>query len=292
MISKIILGTVQFGLDYGINNSFGKPDKIEVNSILNYAFDQGVRYLDTAEVYGNAHELIGDFHRETGKKFEIITKLKFSDNYKNKCLKERLNQVLLELDVEHIYCFMFHSFDDLEKYSDVVRNDLKELVSQNKIKKIGVSIYTNDEFDKAMNFDFISVCQLPFNLFDNRCQREVSLCLAKSKNIEIHTRSVFLQGLFFKSIYKFIGKLRSLKEDISRLNEIQIESGYSMNQLALSYVVNQKEIDHVLIGVDNVLQLKQNIESIISNISPKLLKQINSIDIKNIDLLDPRNWSE
>ena len=113
---KIILGTVQFGLDYGINNKIGKPDNNEVKSILDYAFDNKINFLDTAEAYGNSHERIGEYHANSNNKFKVITKFSSSRLDLPKNISQRINHHLKILNIDSIYCYMFHNYDDFNKY--------------------------------------------------------------------------------------------------------------------------------------------------------------------------------
>ena len=93
MSNKLILGTVQFGLKYGINNTIGKPKKDEVLSLLKVAYNSGIRVLDTAEAYGNAHQLIGNYHKKQADfKFEIITK--FPHHIKHNLIKSKVIEYL------------------------------------------------------------------------------------------------------------------------------------------------------------------------------------------------------
>ena len=108
-MSKLVLGTVQFGLNYGINNSNGKPTKQNVFKILSYAYENGIRYLDTAELYGNAHDIIGEFHKKNpSKKFNIITKL---PHHFNEDIDSKINIYLSQLNVDYLHGILFHSFD-------------------------------------------------------------------------------------------------------------------------------------------------------------------------------------
>ena len=193
---KLILGTVQFGLNYGINNSEGKVSLNNSLKILEYAYDHGVRTLDSAEVYGNAHDVIGIFHDKNPTKiFNIITKLPKLINYD---ILDKTNGYLRDLKVKHLETLMFHSFDS---YKNNIKNFdvLKELKSNNKIMSLGVSVYTNTEVEKVLLNKDIDIIQLPFNLFDNASLRGDILQKAKISGKTIHTRSALLQGIFFKN---------------------------------------------------------------------------------------------
>ena len=289
MNSKLILGTVQFGLHYGVNNTTGKPSKENIKSILDSAYNSGIQLLDTAEAYGDSQNTIGEYHNNSTNKFNVITK--FSSNTEGFSLNiiERVYNNLKILDVDKLYCYMFHSFDDFNKYFEKYRKDLLTLKRDGIINNIGVSLYSNDELESVLKFNEITLVQLPFNLLDNNNKRGNIIKKAKAKGIEIHTRSAFLQGLFFKNTSEFTVKIKPLEPYLNLLNDL-CDEDYKMNDLALNYVCNQKNIDKVLIGVDNVHQLESNILSEKKNIKKELTNNIEVIDVKETKLLNPSNW--
>ena len=289
MNSKLILGTVQFGLDYGINNTKGKPSKENIKSILDSAYNSGIQLLDTAEAYGDSQNKIGEYHNNSTNKFNVITK--FNSNTEGFSLNiiERVYNNLKILDVDKLYCYMFHSFDDFNKYFEKYRKDLLILKRDGIINNIGVSLYSNDELESVLKFNEITLVQLPFNLLDNNNKRGDILKKAKAKGIEIHTRSAFLQGLFFKNTSEFTVKIKPLGPYLNLLNDL-CDEHYKMNDLALNYVCNQKNIDKVLIGVDNVQQLASNMLSEKKMITKELTNNIEVIDVKETKLLNPSNW--
>ncbi len=160
----------------------------------------------------------------------------------------------------------------------------------NLIKKIGISIYGNDEFEIAINNKNIDVIQLPFNLLDNWSQRGEIINKAKINNKEIQVRSVFLQGLFFKSIKNIPIKLKTLYPYLSKIREISKEYNITLEQLALQYCLLQPGIDHIIMGVDNIKQLKNNLNICDASIPLEAIQKINSIHVKDVNLLYPKNW--
>lgn len=286
---KLILGTVQFGLNYGINNTKGKPSSENIKNILDTAYKNGIYLLDTAEAYGDSQEKIGEYHLNSSNKFEIITK--FSATVKNLPfnITERIKKNIATLQVNNLYCYMFHSFKDFDSYFKSFHKDLSSLKKEGIIKKIGVSLYTNQEFEKVLKFDDIDLIQLPFNLLDNTTKRGEILSKAVKKGIEIHTRSVFLQGLFFKKTTDLSGNLKPLNKNFDKLHNLCSDS-YKMNDLALNYVHSQEKIDKVLIGVDTVDQLLDNLSSIKKEISSDTIEEINNINVEQNELLNPSNW--
>ena len=285
----MILGTVQLGLSYGINNKYGKPTFERVKDILDFAYLKGIKLLDSAEAYGNSQNRIGRYHEVSSNKFSVITK--FSPTRKNlpKNIIDRVNSNLTTLRVASLYSYMFHSFKDYKKYFSYYKNDLIKLQKSKKINKIGVSLHSNEEITEVLSDNNIDLIQLPFNILDNSNKRRDILKHAKHKGVEVHTRSVFLQGLFFKDIKDLLGDFSSLKGGIIEINKL-VTKDRNINALALQYVVNKPYIDNVLIGVDSVEQLKNNISSINKVLPNKIENHIDNINILKTKMLNPANW--
>ncbi|MEA9413134.1 aldo/keto reductase [Flavobacterium sp. PL02] len=288
MKNKIILGTVQMGLDYGINNNSGKISLENCCKILQKAYELGVDTLDTAEAYGNAHQVIGDFHKLNPKiKFNVITKIPHHGILKN--IEQTVAKYIYDLHVESIETLMFHSF---ESYIDnkQILVVLKDLKSKGLIKHIGVSVYTNKQIEALLLDDIITVVQMPFNLLDNESVRGDLMEKLKNKSKVIHTRSAFLQGLFFKENLEDNYVAQKLSNELTMIKKIAIEGNVSISNLALSYCLSQKNINQVLIGVDSVNQLIDNLKSINYKISKETLLAINRLKVDDFDLLNPSLW--
>lgn len=291
MINKLILGTVQLGLDYGINNQQGKPSQQQAFKILETAFNCGVSTLDTAEAYGDSQTVIGQFLRaHPEKQFKIITKLAATSILKPSDLLLQIEKNCKILHVEKLDGYMFHNYQSFIKKQNLYDKFLLAR-EQKLISKAGISLYTNSEvediIDNFSGFDFI---QIPFNLFDNATKRKDILTKAKLKNIEVHTRSVFLQGLFFKQPEELPLKLKALKGKLEILEALKQKYNLNTLTLALQYVLQKDYIDNVLIGVETAEQLKLNIKS-----AEELVKiphiEIDDINIITDELLNPSNWN-
>ena len=286
MDGKLILGTVQFGLNYGINNLQGKPDKETVFEIFSYAYENGIRYLDTAELYGNAHDLIGEFHKvNPSRKFQIISK--FPHDFEDS-LDSKINAYLTKLNVDYLNAILFHSFDSYINHKCQLANFVK--LKNKSIKHIGVSVYTNEQIKEVIDDINIDIIQLPFNLFDNLNLRGELLIKAKAKNKIIHTRSSFLQGLFFMKKDNKNSIRIKLEKELDLIRDISLKSSMSIASIALNYCLNQPNIDGVLIGVDSLQQLKENITFSKHKMQDQYIDQINSIIVDNVELLNPSMW--
>ncbi len=275
------------GLDYGINNNLGKISFKESQKILSYAFTNGIRDIDCAESYGDAHKVIGLFHKKNQKKqFKIHTKI---SNFNINNFEDKISDFKESLFTKNLNTLMFHSFDLYEKNLKKIDKFLK-LKKDGVIKNIGVSTYTNHEIKNIIKDVRIDVIQLPFNLLDNSREKINLIKKAKKKGKIIQARSVFLQGLFFKDYNRNNVIVDKLKDELKEINIISLKNNIPIFSLALNYVSNKEYIDNVIIGVDGINQLKQNIRSINKDINQDIVKSLERIETKNIDFLNPITW--
>ena len=242
MKHKLILGTVQFGLDYGINNHIGKVSSATVKEILDVAARNNVSILDSAESYGDSHNKIGDYHRESSNSFQVITKFSSARSDLPSNIIDRVHKNLKTLNIKSLYCYMFHSYADYKKFYPIFKKDLEFLRKKKYIKKVGVSLYTNNELNDVLKNNDLDLVQIPFNLFENSNRKKDIILKAKSKDFEIHVRSIFLQGLFFKKTESIKGKLLPFKPSLEQLEFIKIKYGISTEILALQYVLQKQYV--------------------------------------------------
>lgn len=283
---KLILGTVQFGLNYGINNSNGKPSESQVFEMLDFAYQNDIDTLDTADAYGDAIDIIGRYHKSrTHINFKINSKFQLRDNL----LSEKLDLSLKILDVKFINTYFFHDFKDYKNNNSIFET-LNKFKIENKIKKIGISIYDNFQLQEVINDPRIDVIQLPYNLLDNYNIRGSLLEKAKKNKKEIQVRSVFLQGLFLKELNSIPKKINNLKPYLVKISEISNHFSISIDKLALQYALSEKNIDNVIIGSDNISQLKKNIKFSNEKLDITTLEEVNKIQVIETDLLFPYNW--
>ncbi len=288
MKSKLILGTAQLGMDYGINNRRGKITKPEAFEILEYAYDNGIEFLDTAPVYGDAQQIIGEFHQNYSTKiFKIISKI--PAGFPLEQLETLIDEFLLEMNISSIEVLHFHSVDDyLNTDKRLLNSVISNLKKANKVVGFGVSIYENNDADQLLKDKNIDVVQLPFNLLDNLNQRQQVIKALKLSGKKIHSRSAFLQGLFMMELSKL--PFEELKPAIREIQEISLTNKIPIEALALNYCINQETIDNVLIGVDSLYQLKTNINNSLRRIDTSILNQIDLINITKCEMINPTNW--
>lgn len=280
---KLILGTVQFGMNYGINNTTGQVTPKEVNSILDEAGKAGVRLIDTAYGYGNSEEVLGSSSSLHDHCFRIVSK------YAKSVLSpiEQYKASLQRLQVDKLYAYMVHSFntyrDNPEIWPDFIR-----LRQEGMVDRIGFSLYSPTELEYILDNDLeVNIIQVPYNILDR--QFEEWFPVLKEKGIEVHTRSAFLQGIFFKDRNRFEGKVKPLSKYVSLIQDYCQENQMGVQDLALCYVLSSKA-DGVLIGVDSIEQLRKNIHSAERDITSSDIVFIRSLVVEEKELLSPVNW--
>ena len=280
--SKLSLGTVQFGLDYGITNKEGQVAINEVEDILNFAKQKNIKTLDTAALYGNSEDILGQIGV---KSYQIITKTSLLKDGVDKVINN-FYKSLRKLNREKVEGLLIHDIGDIEnKHFDILFSKLKEFKEKGSIEKIGFSTYTPMQVDFLLgNFEF-DLIQVPLNVFDTRLIEGGQLQALKNKDIEIHTRSVFLQGLLLD--FNALGDYFSTwKSEFDSYQNMVDQSGLSLVEYALNYVLNIKEIDKVLVGVNNKKQLIEIVQASQKKVNNCLLP----FSINDINLLNPILW--
>jgi aryl-alcohol dehydrogenase-like predicted oxidoreductase len=262
LVKKLSLGTVQLGLDYGINNFSGKPSRTESLAMLDLAYKKGIRNFDTAYAYGDAEEILGEFvqSRNLGEEIKIVTKLKpnIMEDAQSEVfdiIAANLEKSLKRLKRGYVDGYLLHTPEYVREAKIVgVLSDLK---SQGLVKNIGVSIYEEADAKYAAGLAEIDYIQVPYNIFDQRMAKSGFFQLAKENGKIVFVRSVFLQGLFFMSEDKIPPHLAKAKKYLKDLDEIIGRHGLSRAQAALLFSLKDENIDYVVFGADNLEQLEE-----------------------------------
>ncbi len=287
-MNKLSLGTVQFGLSYGIANQTGKIKSVEAKKILQLAKNSNIDLIDTAIAYGDSEKVIGDIGI---KDFKFVSKLPALPKDCvdiNSWVEENVKLSLKRLGIPSLYGLLVHRSESLLGNSgNKLINALKTIKLNGLVKKIGISIYDPSECEQVMNLARIDIVQAPLNIVDRRLVVSGWLSRLHSEEIEIHTRSVFLQGLLLmprNKIPKIFDRWFRAWDQWS----LELEkNNLSAVEACLLYPLSLPEIDRVIIGIDNVNQLND-----IINKSKSQQSQIDwSFMISNDQaLINPTNW--
>jgi aryl-alcohol dehydrogenase-like predicted oxidoreductase len=288
---KLALGTVQFGIDYGVNSLNGQVKSKEVKKILNYAYSKNIDLLDTALNYGNSEKIIGRFNVLN---FKVVTKTRCFDNPKInnndvKLLNNDFHQSLKNLKQDSVYGLLIHDANDLLKPgAEKLFDQLQKLKQSKKIVKIGVSVYDYSQLKFIVdNFD-IDVVQLPFNILDRRMLNNGTITALHKKNIDVHARSIFLQGLLLMSQQKRPSKFKPWSSLWKMWHEWLNDNRITALEATLRYALSIKEISKVIVGVDSKDQLEQIVISS-EGILPKIPLELCTNDL---NLLNPSKWKK
>jgi aryl-alcohol dehydrogenase-like predicted oxidoreductase len=282
---KLALGTAQFGLPYGINNQYGIPKDDELYKIFLLAKQFGISVLDSAQAYGNAEERIGEL---SNNRFQVITKFRNLESPFS--LHKELKESLTKLRSASVYGYMAHDSNlliDNPTWWEV----LKEAKLKGLVKKIGYSLYSVNQLESLLLKQMIpDIIQFPFNVLDRRFEPYLPELFAMG--VEIHTRSVYLQGLLHMDANKLSSNLKKLKPYLMQIKEIASKDGFTASQLCLGFALQNPFINKVVIGIDNSKQLIENITFYQNSKLPGVMvNELNSIDVKEKKLLNPANWN-
>lgn len=280
---KISIGTVQFGLNYGIGNKTGQTELPEVIKILNQAKSLNINTLDTAELYGSAEHVLGE-GIVSSKNWSIISKCSIDKHNVGIHLKNSLTRLKCKI----LYGYLFHNAQDLIA-TPSKWNEILVLKEQNLVKKVGFSAYYPEEVNTLIELGISpDIIQIPYSIFDLRFKP--FLKQYKSIGIEIHTRSSYLQGLAFIAPNSLSSYFDEFKPFLKLIQE-KLHSNNVISASLLAYCLKQKNINKVIIGVNNSQQLHHNINSLelgFQNVD-KLIELRSSFNFNEKKLI-PFNW--
>ena len=281
----MIIGTAQFGYHYGIANKSGRTRRNEVHKILDYAWINGIDTIDTAKAYGNSEQIIGDYlNKNPDKTFTVITKLDdltYKVNHQIQDSVKKLNQLPSIV--------MAHSADIYLQSS--FQRELAEAKNKFGINKIGVSVYNENElFHVMQSFLKPDIVQLPINILDTRLYRGDALDIINREKIEVHARSVFLQGLFYLNEEELNTRFSDVTPYINKLELIAQKANLSLPELSLLWLNKLNKISKIVIGIDNVNQLELHIKSLKKTLKNDIIDQALNIKYENEIILNPSKW--
>ncbi len=261
-LSRIGLGTAQFGAHYGVSNRGGRPHEREVAAILERAIERGVGYLDTAPAYGDAEELIGR-HLPAGHRLRIITKTPPipEERIEARHARQWLDALAASLDrlkASSVHGLLVHHVADLGKpgWQHLV-DALQEAKARGFVTRIGVSIYDAEQLALAESRLDPQLVQLPLNLLDRRLLASGTLARLKGQGIELHARSIFLQGLLLMAPADLPEFFRPLRPTLAGLHGDWAAHGLSPLAACLAFVLRQSGVDAAIVGVNSLAEFDE-----------------------------------
>ncbi|MCX7048338.1 MAG: aldo/keto reductase [Candidatus Sumerlaeota bacterium] len=258
--SKIALGTVQLGMQYGIANKIGKPRKENAFAILKAALDHGVTHIDTARAYGDSEAVIGEFLKMDGRDARIVTKLpELGEALTKAAVLEHFEESLRQLGRKSVYCYMVHAASDaIRDRQGILKEVFGDLKARGLIEKAGLSVYEEAEIWAARERFQFDLLQAPVSVFDQRLIQSKALERLKGQGIEIHARSIFLQGLVFLTPSQYPRKLKEMAPYRIKLEVAAFRMNMTAREIALLFVAGLPFMDKVVLGAESASQVLEN----------------------------------
>ena len=287
MKNKIILGSANFDQIYGIKKNFIK--KSEIKKLFDLALKNKIKTIDTSPLYNKSEKIIGLLNNN---RFKIISKIpKPPKNIKRENIKKWLKQKVMislkNLKIKKFEGLLLHNANSLlYKNGDEIYKGIRNMKINGFTSKIGVSIYDFNVLDKILKKFKFNLIQAPFNILDQRLVEKGWLKKLKKRKIEVHARSIFLQGILLLKHNQLPKKLIKLSKKFVMWENWLKKNKFSSLQVCLSFVLNQRQLDGIVVGYNNTNQLNQilKLKQIKNNFS------LPNLNIKDKKLIDPREW--
>lgn len=295
---KLCLGTVQFGMDYGIRGG-NKPPLRDAIAMLDYATHNGVDAIDTAVAYGDSESVVGEFlkHRSVPRdRLFIVSKFGLSRSPSGRCtlrdatyIGKQLDESLQRLHTDYVDAYVCH---DASAVGDpVVIESMLKMKSSGKVRHIGFSVYEPEDAVESSKVNGIDFVQLPFSIFDQRMASEGVLPRLSDGGVDIHSRSAFVQGLVLMSEDEVPSCLARVKPYVALFQKSCRDFGVSPRTVAMAFVKKRHEISHLVFGVDNMAQLAENISSFNADVPAATIDEIARILVGiPPELVMPNTW--
>lgn len=297
---ELCLGTVQFGMDYGIRGK-KKPPLFDCLEMLDYAVHNGITTIDTANAYGEAENVVGAYFEKNSavrRQVQLISKSRpnlldeIPEEKYYSVMKENLEQSFQRLHTDYLDGYLLHSAHYV--YNDVILEALVRLKTEGYVNTVGVSVYETDEARTGIlhgNLDFL---QLPFSVLDQRMFHSGVFTLAEEYGVPLASRSAFIQGLVLMEPDEVPAFLRGRAAPIlQRVDSVCQKTGLSRIQLAMGFVKRQTAVSHLVFGVRNLRQLQEDISVFQQNISDDVIGELETqfSDISP-DIIMPSLWKK
>ena len=291
---RLVLGTAQLGMDYGIANTTGQPVYSTARSIIQEAWESGICEFDTAQIYGQSEQILGQIYKNLSitNEVRVITKLAPDIDHSDRAALNNAFEISLNnLSVESIYCLMLHREDMLDLWEKGLRKNLMDIVDSGRVEYIGISVYSPERAVQALNSDGISMVQLPTNVMDRRFEKAGVFQIADDVEKIVYVRSIFLQGLLLLLPDDIPEHMQFAAPVLNRLASIAQDDGLTINELCIGYIKNAFPHAQLVFGAETPVQVKENLKCWDVAWSNGMSQRIRT-EFKEVDqmILNPSLW--
>jgi len=294
-IDRLVLGSAQIGMCYGINNRIGKPKQYEAEKLIIGAWNQGIREFDTAKAYGTSESIIGSTLNKLGlsQKARIISKPNSTTNHLDSlALQRELDDSLEKLKIPSLHGWMIHDETLLDFWEHGLGDNLLGFKAKGLIKNIGFSVYSPQRALQTLDCNGVSILQIPSNILDRRFEGIGLFSKAKRKGVQIYIRSIFLQGLLLMDYESLPRSLyHHAKPILRKIDMFTEEFRITRTELMISYVKLAYPQAKIVFGAEMLEQIKNSVDAMKADYPYDLVTNIHSI-FKSIDdkILNPSLW--
>jgi aryl-alcohol dehydrogenase-like predicted oxidoreductase len=291
--SRLVLGTAQLGMPYGIANRTGQPDFEMALSIIKAAWDYGIREFDTAQAYGESEVVLGRAFASLGilNDVRIITKLDPKlEPRQGKNIQRAVDESLKRLEVPCLYGIMLHREEWLNDLDHGLGKTLKTLLLGGAVRHLGVSLYTPAHALQALESDILQMIQVPANILDRRFANAGVFNLANEKRKQVYIRSVFLQGLLLMEPGDLPARMAFAKPTLSKIDNLCAQYKYTRQEIALLYIKGKYPQARIIIGAETLSQLEQNLTVWKHNLSSILAQELERCLKVDERVFNPALW--
>jgi len=287
--NRLILGTAQFGLPYGVANRLGLIDRTEAAKILNLAWSEGIDTLDTAAAYGESERRLGEIGV---RQWRIVSKLPAvpeSAADVGAWVRTSIAASLRLLGTASLYGLLLHRPQQLlQPVGKALYRALLEAKDRGEVTKIGVSIYAPEDLDALGSQFKLDLVQGPLNIFDRRLSATGWLAKLHAAGVEVHIRSIFLQGLLLMDPVTRPARFNAWQPLWDQWHRWLEEQSMTPLQACMGFGLSRSDVDGIVVGVDSLLHLKGILES--TKRVP--LPPPEHLQTDDLELINPSRWSK
>lgn len=286
-VERLAIGTAQFGSDYGISNRNGCVSDAEMQAIIDRCRQTGINMFDTAAAYGDAESRLGEMLPANWHP-RIVTKLQ-PRSVDPETIRASIRESTRNLGRKPVYGFLVHRANDLlGGHGKNIWRTLEEYQDAGNVERIGVSVYQAEQVAQLLDRFPLQIVQVPASMVDQRLIADRTLDRLKEADVEVHVRSIFLQGLLFLNAEELPSNLAFARSALERVQVNLREAGVSVLEAALGFALGRPEFDAVLLGVTTCDELDAIVD--VASSSPLDLDW-SSFALSDLRVLDPSQWN-
>lgn len=259
---NLVLGTAQFGNNYGIANRSGKIARGEALRMLEIARSHGVETLDTAIAYGDAESRLGELGV---KDFKIVTKVPALPSYvsdPHMWLVDMVKDSLTRLRVPRLHGLLLHHAPDLAGGASVrLIQALCRIRDSGFVEHIGASIYAPSDHEVIDINAKLTLVQAPMNILDRRMFESGLLDHLKSTGVEVYLRSAFLQGLLLIDPTELPYKFEKWRPKLKLWHDWCLVKSIKPLEACLAHIKSAAPFAKIVVGCDNARQFEEIVKA-------------------------------